>query len=367
MINKNHYFILSASCKLVKGLKRSVIIDYGRGDLYFISGDYLDLIEFMDRKRVGDVEMEIDEDSKGFFQEFMSFIEGTEIGFFTDDPDRFPIISEDTMDDYVLLGDVIIEVDEKYFDRTQFKNLCRELGELRCKDFEIRLLSEFDLVFIDEILEIIDTADANCVEIHGTYNASIDTGLLHKFIEKKPLISKIFLYSAPVNKVTEVINYTPNLPVSLGDVYFLSYDFDNGNCCGVINQENLNYTSFYVHNQLKKRNGCLDRKMSIDRYGNIRNCPSMRNQYGNIRDVSIKDIIRDNSFTKYWFITKDQVSTCKVCEFRYNCTDCRAFLQDPDDMFSKPLKCGYDPATCKWEDWSLNPLKKMEESKQIFY
>jgi hypothetical protein len=27
-------------------------------------------------------------------------------------------------------------------------------------------------------------------------------------------------------------------------------------------------------------------------------------------------------------------------------------------IYSKPLKCGYNPYTAIWEDWSTNPLKK---------
>jgi hypothetical protein len=33
-------------------------------------------------------------------------------------------------------------------------------------------------------------------------------------------------------------------------------------------------------------------------------------------------------------------------------------LENPEDILSKPLKCGYNPYTCEWEDWSTNPLKE---------
>jgi hypothetical protein len=49
---------------------------------------------------------------------------------------------------------------------------------------------------------------------------------------------------------------------------------------------------------------------------------------------------------------------CKDCEFRYICTDCRAYLEDPYNEYSKPLKCGYDPYTGEWSEWSTNPLKQ---------
>jgi len=47
-----------------------------------------------------------------------------------------------------------------------------------------------------------------------------------------------------------------------------------------------------------------------------------------------------------------------VCEFRYICTDCRAFLVDPRDSRSKPLKCGYNPESGLWKEWSDNPLSQ---------
>ena len=63
-------------------------------------------------------------------------------------------------------------------------------------------------------------------------------------------------------------------------------------------------------------------------------------------------------FKKYWFINKDQIAVCKDCEFRYICTDCRAYIENPEDMYSKPLKCAYNPYTSEWEEWSTNPLKQ---------
>ena len=33
-------------------------------------------------------------------------------------------------------------------------------------------------------------------------------------------------------------------------------------------------------------------------------------------------------------------------------------LEDPEDIYSAPLKCGYDPYTGEWEEWSTNPLKQ---------
>lgn len=39
---------------------------------------------------------------------------------------------------------------------------------------------------------------------------------------------------------------------------------------------------------------------------------------------------------------KDDIHICKMCEFRYMCFDCRVYITDINDIYSKPLKCKYD-------------------------
>jgi len=84
----------------------------------------------------------------------------------------------------------------------------------------------------------------------------------------------------------------------------------------------------------------------------------MSETYGNIADTSIFTALNNANFKKYWNISKSKISVCKDCEFRYVCTDCRAYLENPNNNFSKPLKCGYDPYTNEWSSWSSNPLKE---------
>lgn len=347
---KNKYAILSSSCKVVKGYSRSIIIDYSRGDLFFISHQYADLIENLDRRLLKDIYSELeDEESVSYFEEFLEFLLNTEVFFLVDDVERFPKISDITDEYFISLQDVILEIDESCYFQDNFINLCNDLTDLRCKDFQIRLLSDFNVDFLSKVIEIIDTTNCNYLEIHCTYNEQTNNQELHKFIEENAIISKIFIYNSPsVSKYNVINDIEGYYPISLGEVWYIDYPFDNGNCCGVINYENLNFTSSYLHNKLKNKNGCLDKKITIDKFGNIKNCPSMKNEFGNIQNTSIKEVIKNELFTKFWNIHKDQISICKICEFRYNCTDCRAFIENEDDIYSKPSKCNYNPITCTW-------------------
>src|SRR5690606_3566602 len=95
-------------------------------------------------------------------------------------------------------------------------------------------------------------------------------------------------------------------------------------------------------------NSCLNRKVSLDIYGNIKNCPSQRESFGNIKNTSIRDAIKNQKFQSLWKVKKDDIKICQVCEYRYICTDCRIFIQDENDQLSKPSKCTYDPYTTRW-------------------
>ena len=134
-------------------------------------------------------------------------------------------------------------------------------------------------------------------------------------------------------------------------------EITSSNHCGIISPDyfTINIKTF---TEAQKHNTCLNRKISIDTEGYIRNCPSMKEHYGNIKDTTLQQALEHPDFKKYWFVNKDQISVCKDCEFRYICTDCRAYIENPEDMYSKPLKCGYNPYTCEWEEWSTNPLKQ---------
>lgn len=90
-------------------------------------------------------------------------------------------------------------------------------------------------------------------------------------------------------------------------------------------------------------NSCLNRKISVDEFGMIKNCPSMVDDYGNISDTSLVDVCKMERFKRMWYIKKTDIKICNMCEYRCVCSDCRAFISDKNDLYSKPLKCKYNP------------------------
>jgi radical SAM protein with 4Fe4S-binding SPASM domain len=74
----------------------------------------------------------------------------------------------------------------------------------------------------------------------------------------------------------------------------------------------------------------------------------MQTKFGNAKETSLEKVLTDPTFTAPWSADKSQIDTCKVCEFRFICTDCRAFTENNHPL-GKPRKCGYDPYSGNWE------------------
>ncbi len=124
----------------------------------------------------------------------------------------------------------------------------------------------------------------------------------------------------------------------------------NNDHCGSISIDNFDINLFMYLDSLNF-NTCLNKKITISETGDIKNCPSMSSTFGNISLTKFSDLILYSEFTKLWKVTKNLIDVCKNCEFRYICTDCRFYITDPTDIYSKPLKCGYDPSTGTWDKW----------------
>ncbi|RST27571.1 grasp-with-spasm system SPASM domain peptide maturase [Chryseobacterium lacus] len=194
------------------------------------------------------------------------------------------------------------------------------------------------------------------VEIITPYNSNFDEDFLHKISIDFERITSLYIYNSPFNKRTEWNNKI------LMDVIFAKKNYTDFRFCGGVNIETFN-TNLPKVLEAINHNSCLHKKNSIDVDGNIRNCPSMPQSFGNIKDTTLEEALEHPDFKKYWNLTKDHIEVCKDCEFRYICTDCRAYTERTHENSegldtSKPLKCGYNPYTGKWAEWSTNPLKE---------
>lgn len=109
-------------------------------------------------------------------------------------------------------------------------------------------------------------------------------------INDNPKINQIILFGAPNNQITQIEN-------SDQVIRYITDKNLSEKSCGCIN---INYftigTDFFFES--KKYNTCLNRKISIDRQGFIKNCPSMLENFGHIDNVILSDVVNNAEFQK---------------------------------------------------------------------
>ena len=89
---------------------------------------------------------------------------------------------------------------------------------------------------------------------------------------------------------------------------------------------------------------CLGGILSVSSDGSVYVCRAMREKsLGNVVDTDLSEIMRNSKeeIETLWHLTRDNITPCRDCEYRYSCMDCRAIEKD---MYKTNL-CGYDPYT----------------------
>lgn len=344
----NDTFFISSSCKIVKGAKRSLIIDYLRKDIQIISNLFYDLLNLMNRKRIHTTLNHIEEESKVTFYNFLEFLLENEYGFITSDINDFPEISTLFDDDDVVVKDVIIEIDEQLFDEKKITDIIHQIDKLGCSDIQLRILSHPGYDFIKRTLATANASSVTYLELLLMESRKISNDQWYELFKKYSSLSDVSIYNSDETRSVEFFLKKERFhPLVIGKLNYLN-ESSISNCCGAITFKHLTLNDISTHHLHQRFNGCLYKKLTIDKYGNIKNCPSIKKIHGHINTVSIKDVFTSKSFRSLWSVKKDVISVCKDCEFRYNCSDCRAFTTNENNIYSKPLKCGYNPYTNVW-------------------
>ncbi|MBK7093798.1 MAG: grasp-with-spasm system SPASM domain peptide maturase [Saprospiraceae bacterium] len=333
---------------MVKGFTRTLFCDIQRNSYRFIPNELYDLLNNSRGKSLDEIKKSYENKFDEVIEENLNLLEQEEFIFFTDHPEWFPKLSLE-WDEPTVLTNAIIDIDPN--NPHDFGKIWKQLSKLGCEHIQIRSFKEYNIALLEEIINKIGSLRIISIEIIIPYdNSRIEKDYID-FVDRQPRIFSLILHSAPENRT---VYLSEN---KMGNVFFSKEILFSKNQCGKISTDffNVNIKSF---TEAHHHNTCLNRKISIDAEGNIRNCPSMPQSFGNIKDTTLQQALDHPDFKKYWNHKKDEIEVCRDCEFRYICTDCRAYLEDPQNEYSKPLKCGYDPYTGEWSEWSTNPLKQ---------
>lgn len=331
-------FKVFEDCRFVKGYGRSIVYDLSRNSYKLIPNSLLELIDKCNGLTVEQAKLFYDNKFDDTIDEYFHFLIENEFVFFTDEPDHFPSLDLEWLSNSIISNAIICE-SHLHHDYLEISKL---LEELNCKAIQLRFFNIVDLTYLTDVLNNFARSRIKDIEIIMPYNATFDNKALTKLIESNPRITSFFLFLSNVDKVA-FLDDAKTLPI-----YHTTSIISDNSFCGVIHPKNFKInTRFFCESQ--HFNCCLNQKIAIDTIGNIKNCPSAANNFGNIKNITLKQVIQSEDFQRLWQITKDTIDVCKDCEFRYMCMDCRAYIKDPNNIYSQPAKCTYNPYIAKWK------------------
>lgn len=362
----NKYLMVFSDCIVTKGVVNSTICDISRQQIEVFSSSYYELLGEFKINKVSEVFNSYDEEAHENIASFIDFLLEKEYCTFVDDLSPFPEIKKEFQSPEKI-NNAIIDIDSVKFN---FEAIVKQLDELECIFLQLRLFSNlYSLEELSAILQLMLDTSIEGVELILKYNPACSDQEYISFYEQHLLLSSLLMHSAPSDRTLEVLyGYSGDSEdITAGikkNIFFVEERMENAKKCGKINKNYFcvgNITDL-MHNACY--NSCLNKKISIDAGGEIKNCPSMIKSFGNIAVNSLGDAYSSPVFKDLWSVNKNKINVCKVCEFRSVCTDCRAYTEDPFNIYSKPLKCGYNPYTGSWEDWKSDPAK---EAAMEFY
>lgn len=340
LMNLN-YFMLFACCIPVRGASRSIICDLQRGTYKLIPNGLYEILTVYRNKSIREIKAVCGSEYDDIIDEYFRFLEENEFGLWFDQLDEGFIDIDLRWSRPEMITNAILDFNEYTLYDTQ--SVFSQLDDLGCKAVQMRFFSDHSIRGIKDILDCTKSGKLRGIELIIKSNheiASIEN--LKSLALLFPRIKYILVHSA--DEENEVF-----VDATQVSIVYTRQVVNSAMHCGQISPYYF-VSNIETFTEGQQFNSCLNRKISVDVEGNIKNCPSMEHDYGNVSQTALAAALMQKNFKKYWNINKDQIKVCKDCEFRYICTDCRAFIQNENDLYSKPSKCLYDPYAATWRN-----------------
>jgi len=350
------FFKVFNSCRVVKGAENSLIYDLERmGNSRSMPNSLYDILTEHKDKSVQEIKKFYNNEYDDVIDEYFEYLIKNEYIFYCskEELELFPTL-ELTWSSPKEITNSIIDFDGS-IPIENYRKFIVELSALGCEAIQLRC---FNLITIDQIerfIKLFNETTVICVELILKYNPEISDEAIIALQAQYKRIRKVTFYSSIKETDDDIIKH-------------LIKDINPEKDCGNIDSKYFSI-GFDTFSEAQCHNTCLNQKISIDRSGCVKLCPSMKKSYGKIEETNIGDVLKLAKVKKIWAINKDEVEICKDCEYRYCCTDCRAFTDDSNNEYSRPSKCDYNPYLGLWKgeegfvdviDW-LNKKKVSDE------
>ena len=331
------------SCKVIKGFKKSIILDFQRNKIFNVPNSFKYFIDKTNKTSLNELYEKYGSESKAILDEYVNFIEENELGAFLSKEEKksFPVL------------------DTSWFMHSHITNCCIEISKID-SEFLNRLenifilcniqsvLFKFEMFDNDQILSLLEFINISVLkecEIIFFSPLGLNKKVISDIAFQSLKINRFYIYGSKKNLIVNSKTY---------DTYYINQSYDT------LREKSL--VNFYPHIDFKfnnytesqKHNLHFNRKLYINSEGEIKNAFELDEKYGNINALKnpndLHEIINNETFKKYWDVTKNDTLVCKDCEFRYICIDNRVPIKLNDNTWYYKKECAYNPYIAKWAE-----------------
>lgn len=299
------YFKLYAHCYAVKGTERSAVYNLKYRNVKFIPNSMYEVITLLEKHPVAEVRQMFEAEDQLIFEEYLNFLKQEKLGFSTAEPQCFPPLPLDWNTPEHISNAVL----EYSYDHYDLPAVINSLDSLLCKHIEIRIpekpRTRQDL---EHMLDHMKDKTFRSIFLFVNYSNILKEDYLLQLYEKYQKLNVIVVYNVP-----------PGVKAGClldRKIYLLKEDLEQTRFDGVFPKDTYIISIAYFTEALQ-HNPYYNRKVAIDRLGNIRNCLLHKNAFGNVNTHNLQQVTETEAFRDLWYASHDKIEGIRDSELRY--------------------------------------------------
>ena len=260
---KNKFLVFFESCKIVKGSKKSIVLDFQRNKIFNIPNSFKDFIDKANKIPVDELYAKYGPESKPILDEYLAFITENELGILLSKEEKilFPSLNISWLM-HAHITNCSIELNDtiapEYLKRLEaiFKACNVQSALFKINNYQKDAIVTFLECITNSVLK-------NC-EVLFYNSLGIDEITISKKALQSAKIKRIYVYNSKEDLIVDHITY---------EIYYISQSYkalqeeSKNNFYPYIDFKFTNYTESQKHNLY------FNRKLYINAEGGIMNAP----------------------------------------------------------------------------------------------